>query len=147
MEMYWELRQWDGTVTMIPPQYRDLVLRKWKAGEPIDMGNNGTISAKSISSFHPSNRPYGAQQLLEAASQIFNEPVINPDGSIQSVWVKRPVSQSWWEKHYSRIPSYKRLHDEDGQVIIAFRMATHEVDVSGTLRRCDEDEVKKLTHG
>src|ERR1035438_4291585 len=112
MEYYWELLQFDGTRVMIPPSAVELVKRRWDSGQPIHM-NTGSIPANQIKSFTQTNEPFGQAKLLEDVAQAFKEPMETLDGSIESRWVKKNVTQAKWDKHYSHI-GYKRLGDSNG---------------------------------
>jgi hypothetical protein len=133
----------------IPPNAVDEVKRKWDAGEPIHT-TRGSVPARDIRSFEPSDKPYGDQKLLQAAAKAFNEPVVNTVEdrgityeSVEAEWVKQVVTQRKWDKYYSGIPSYHKLADEGAYVVMAFRLPVHQVDERRT-PKCSEQEVKSL---
>lgn len=142
MQFYWQILLYDGSTIDIPPDAVETVRRKWKNKEPIDL-NHRSIPSGQIKDFSQSDKIYSQQPLLEAASQAFNEPVINPDESIASRWVKKAVTGPKWDKHYSAHPAYRRLGEENGMVMVAFRLPIHAIDVNKT-PYCTEQEVEQL---
>jgi hypothetical protein len=143
MNYYWELIQFDGTRIEIPPSAVEVVNRRWSNGDPI-ITDSMTIPANQIKTFRKTNKLFGQQPLLEAAAQAFNEPVLNEDGSIGSRWVKKSVTQTQYNKHYSAISAYRHLGEEQGMVTVAFRLPIHQIDHSN-VDDCTEAEVLRLT--
>jgi hypothetical protein len=149
-EFYWELIQFDGTVLSIPPKAVELVKRKISNNEPINTPN-AIIPANQVKSFRITDRPFNSQPLLEAASQAFKEPIyVQVEGmggrmyeAIAARWVKRTVTQDKWNRYYSSIPSYRKLDDIGGMVVMAFVKPIHDIDPLVT-PYCTEDEVRKL---
>lgn len=141
-EYYWEIITREGDKITIPPSGVEIVKRRWDAGQPIHTTHR-TISAGQIKSFEKTSRLTRPNQLLlEGASQAFNEPLINEDGSIQAKWVKRRITPQEWEKYYA--PSgYRRLADDEGMVVIAFKLAIHDID-SERVDYCSPQEIRKL---
>lgn len=143
-EFYWELIQHDGTVIEIPPAGVDVVKRRMANGEPINT-KTAIIPANQIKTFRQMGKQFNPQPLLEAAAQAFDEPVVNDDGSVASKWVKKPVTQREYAKHFSNIPAYRKLADENNVVVVAFRLPVHQINYQ-TLEECTEQEVQQLTH-
>lgn len=143
MEFYWDLTLRDGTVIRIPPDKAPMIQSKIARKDPITMRTR-SIPFSDIQRFEISDKPYGQQHLIEDAARAFNEPVLNEDGSIVCKWVRKIVTQNKWEKYYSAHPGYKKLGDENGMAIVAFRLPVHEIDVNLT-SYCTEEEVGRLT--
>lgn len=143
MDFYWEIIEHDGTVTDIPPDSVEVVRRRWKNNEPINLATT-SIPANQIKKFQLTGRPYGQQPLLEAAAQAFKDPMYNPDGTVIVQWVKKHVPQREYTKHYGAIPSYRRLDEDRGMIVVAFRLPVHLIDTA-KLDYCTPDEVQQLT--
>lgn len=126
-EYYWALTLKDKTSIDIPPAMVPVVKRKITNRESINMRTRAVLYAE-IESFVKTSKVYTEQALVEAASQAFREPLINEDGSIQAKWVKRSVTAS----DAARMPHYKRLPDEDGMIVVAYRLPTHQIGVECT---------------
>lgn len=139
----WELILKDGRVIDIPPQAVDTVRKRRDAKQPIHLKHED-INYYDIQEFRRTGKLWGQQLLAEEAAQAFGEAIINEDESIKTRWVKKQVSQQQWHKHYSAIPSYKLLSNEDGLTTIAFRLPVHLVDTSKT-PYCNPSEVNTLT--
>lgn len=144
MEFYWELIQHDGTRIEFPPSAADVIKRRWDKGLPIHTKFSGSIPHNQIKAFRPTDKPYSTQPLLEEVAGVFHEPVVNPDGSIACRWVRKAVTQDKWNRHYSAVPGYKKLRDEQGMTLIAMFLPIHEINVNLT-PYCTDDEVNQLT--
>lgn len=142
MNYYWEIVQFDGTLTEIPPNAVEVVKRRWDNNQPIHTTTQ-TIPANQIKSFHQTTKPFG-QNLLETAAQAFKEPIYTEDGAIQAKWVKKTVPQKVFQKLYYATPAYKTLQSESGQVTVAFLVAVHDIDTS-KVQYCSEEEIRQLT--
>lgn len=143
MEYYWELIQHDGTRLEIPPEAVDTIKRRMANGDPINT-RSMVIPVNQIKHFRQTDKPFGTQNLLEDASRAFGEPMLNKDGSIVARWVKKTVTQNKWEKFYA--PSgYRKLAEDGGMIVIAFRLPVHEIDVNMT-PYCSDEEVQQLTN-
>lgn len=123
------------------PSAVEVIRRRWDAGEPIHFPDM-TIPAHQIVEFRRTSRPYG-QPLLDAAAQAFNEEMTNPDGSIVFRWVKKNVTSREYNKSYRGLPAYRRLGEENGMVVVAWRLPVHEIDVR-SMSYCDENEINVL---
>lgn len=141
-QFYWELIQKDGTVIDIPPSAVETVKRRWDSNEPIHT-TEGSVPANQIAAFRPTSRKATSTELIEAASQAFNEPVESGEG-VKARWVKKMVTHVEYRKHYGSIPSYHRLNDIAGMVEIAFVLPVHSIDTNNVLY-CSQDEIKRLT--
>lgn len=139
---YWELIQHDGTRLEIPPNGVDVIKRRMEQGQVIHTAHSGSIPANQIKTFRPTEKPFTDMALLESASQAFNEPVYTEDG-ILARWVKKQVPQSKWDKYYAPT-GYRKLHDMNGMVTVAFRLPVHQINQLVT-PYCSSDEVKMLT--
>ena len=144
MEYYWELEQFDGTKTQIPPHAVGTVKRRWDENQPIHL-NIGSIPANQIKKFTPTDVVYSKQILLDDVSRIFNEPMINDDGHILCVWVKKNVTQAKYDKYYAPHIGYKRLGDFNGMVTVAFRLPIHAIDLN-LVEFCDTEEIERLNN-
>lgn len=140
MEYLWELIQFDETRLEVPPQYVDTIKKRMESGQPINT-NDMVIPTNQIKTFRKTSIPYGQSNLLEEVSQAFNEPQIE-DNSIMCRWVKKNVTQDSYNKRYSNL-GYKRLEDDGGMVVIAWRKPVHTIDNS--TQYCTESEIKTLT--
>lgn len=129
MNFYWEIIQFDGTVTEIPPEFVDIVRRKMERNEPIST-TNMTIPANQIKTFRQTSKLFGQQNLLEGAAQAFNTPIMTEDKSMEMRFVKKPVTPAEWNKHYSGIPAYEKLPNENGMIMVGFWLPTHQIDLT-----------------
>jgi hypothetical protein len=167
MAYYWKLTygSYDDLKTIfIPPEPKNMegltpiqvVQRRWDSGQPIHT-SNGSIAASMVREFVPTDKPYSDQALLEAGAKAFKEAIVTDMGSIKTrsgvevkyegiagKWVKQVTTQQQWERYYSRIDSYHKLYNESGMVTMAFRKATHDIDVMLT-PECTDKEVELLT--
>ena len=144
MEFYWELIQHDGTRLELPPSAVESVKRHMDSGRPIHTARSGSIPVNQIKAFRPTDRPFvDNSRLLDASAQAFHEPVITEEDSVVTRWVKKHVTQSKWETHYSKIPAYQKLRDDGGMVVAAFRLPVHEININN-VSYCDELEIKLL---
>lgn len=139
----WELKTKGGEVLEIPGTHADTVKRRWDAGQPIHT-SGGSVDAKMIASFEPTSRQSGQLALQAEAAQVFGEAIATSDTSVEARWVKKAVTTKEFAKHYSNIPAYHPLENNNGMVTIAFKLATHNVDPSN-LQYCSQQEVQKLT--
>lgn len=142
MTFYWELITKDDSVYEIPPQAVDVVKKRMNNHDPINL-SSATIPFSEIKAFRASEKPFTTTPLLEAASQAFNEPMLNDDGSIVGKWVKKTVPNRLYTKHHAHVPSYKFLNNDGGMTEIAFFLPVHEI--NHTLTECTESEVRQLT--
>lgn len=145
MNHYWELTLRDGTKVQIPPEGVEVVQRRWDQGRPISTRRQ-VIPPNQIVSFEQTSRVKTDVPLIEAAAQAFKEPMeeeVNGEIVIQARWVKKQVTQREWEKFYSA-SGYKRLPDEGGMVVVAFRLPTHQID--SKVSYCSDSDIKVLTN-
>lgn len=140
-EFYWELIQHDGTRLEIPPSGVESIKRRMDNGQPIHTAHSGSIPSNQIKAFRPTEKPFSDQLLIEEVAQAFDEPIMEGE-SVQARWVKKHVTQNKWEKFYS--PSgYKILRQENGMVVVGFRVPTHLINPSVT-PYCNEQEITLL---
>ena len=142
MKFYWELVQHDGTTLDVPPDLVATIKSRMEQKLVINT-TSMAIPANQIKYFRKTSKVYTDQPLIESASQAFREPLLNEDGSIQAKWVKKPYTQREWAKLGS--PGYRRLPDEDGMVIGAFKQPIHQIDVA-ECTTLTEDEISKVEH-
>jgi hypothetical protein len=140
---WWELITKDGERYEIPPDAVEVVQRRMGNKEVINL-STASIPFSEIKHFRVTAKPFGQQPLLEAAAQAFNEPMLNPDGSMIVRWVKCSVPRRLYDKHYAHIPSYRKLGDDGTAVVIAFRLPIHSIDVN-KVTECTENELTDLT--
>lgn len=149
MEYYWELEQFDGTTSRIPPDAVDVIKRRWQEGQPINL-TGMSIPANQIKKFAITDQPFTDQLLLEDVAQAFGEPIIASvetpygymDEAIQCRWVKKSVTNDKWNRYYSDNPAYKFLEETGGMTVVAFIMPSH---LKGSVDNCSPDEIKILT--
>lgn len=141
-EFYWELVQFDGTTLDVPP---DLVAQVKSRMEQKLVINTSSmvIPANQVKYFRKTSKPFNPQPLLEDVSRAFKTPLLNEDGSIQYKWIKRLLTSREWAKLGS--PAYRRLPDENGMVVVAFKQPTHQIDLQKTIE-LTEDEISKLQY-
>lgn len=137
----WELITFEGTRFEIPPDAVDMVKRKMGNREPINTRNE-TIPSNQIKTFRKTDKPHSPQLLIEDVARAFDEPMLTEDGSIQTKWVKKAVTQERWNRHYSHHP-YKKLREENGMLLIAFKLPVHLINQSLT-PYCTDDELNIL---
>lgn len=142
MEWYWNLVLKDGTSIEIPPSFVPVVQKRMANKDAINLKTR-SIPYSEIKGFEQSEKPFSQQPLLSEVAQAFNEPVVNPDGSIACQWVKKHVTQDRWNKYYSASGSYKKLGDEGGMVIMAWFQPIHSIDVN-KMTICNETETQTL---
>ena len=142
MSMYWELVLKDGTKYSIPPDSVELVNRKMKEHDAIEL-STATVPYSEIQAFRITERKYTDKKLIEAAARAFNEPVLTEDGSVVSRWVKRTVTQDKWQKYYAPT-GYRHLREEAGMVVIAYKLPIHQMNMEISTE-CTEEEVWRLT--
>lgn len=155
-QFYWKLEYGDFNdlkSVMIPPASVEQVKRRWEQGQPINL-NTGSIPPNQIRSFEITDRPFGeVPRLAESAAQAFHEPIYHPvtgiglveEQAIEVRWVKKLVTRQQWEKKFSAIPGYTFLGEYNGMALVAFRVATHDIDLT-KVDYCTEDEISQLTH-
>lgn len=141
MNFYWELVQFDGTTLDVPPDLVDTVKKRMEQKLIINT-TSMSIPSNQIKYFRKTSKPFHAQPVIEAVAQAFKEPLLNEDGSIQAKWVKKLITQ----REYAKLGSqgYKRLPDEEGMVVVAFRQPIHQIDVEKT-SEITEDEIRQAT--
>lgn len=153
MDYYWLLTYGsrdDLKHIYIAPGSVEGVQHKWNRGEPIHTPH-GSVPARDIRSFEPSDRPYGEQRLLQEAAQAFKEPIIHTTEvkgtiyeSVNAKWVKQVVTQSKWERYYNAIDAYHKLDDDGVRVTMAFLVPTHLINEMRT-PLCTNKEIDLLT--
>lgn len=149
MQYFWEIVKRDGSTVEVVPSAVEVVRRRWDAGEPIHFPDM-TIPAHQIVDFRRTSKPYGTP-LLDAAAQAFKEPkyfdVKTSLGYTEEVlearWVKKPVTNREYHKTYKHIPGYRRIDDEPGMTVIAFKLPVHEIELQ-KVNYCTDDEIKVL---
>jgi hypothetical protein len=141
VEYYWELILRDGTKYEIPPAAVGTVNKRMGSKEPIFI-NTATIPFAQVEHFRQTDKVFG-QPLLDAVAQAFKEPVITDNG-IQARWVKKRVTQRDFNKKFAALPAYRKLEEGNGMVTIAFRLATHDINVN-TVDYCTDEEALTLT--
>lgn len=139
-EFYWNLVLKDGSTIQIPPSLVAVIKRRIANREAINMRSRMVLYAE-IERFEQTSRLFTARPLLEEVAQVFSEPMLTEDGDIQTRWVKKQVTPGEYAKKYTH--GYKRLPDEDGMVVVAFRKAIHDVDIT-TTPYLTETEVRQI---
>ena len=141
MEYYWDLKLKDGTSIQIAPSKAEIVKTQMKSRGTISTQQREILFSEIESFMMSSNRYMPEQNALSAVAQAFNEPIMTEDG-IKSAWVKKDVTRTNYDKHYSKVESYKTLN-QGSMVTIAFRMPIHLIDTN-KLDYCNEYEVRSL---
>lgn len=163
-EYYWDLVKWDGEVIPVRPAMVDTIKKKLATGEGFIMTKTRSIAVKDIKDFVQTDRVYTEQKLLEAGARAFNEPIIVDQGSltwqtdgpphgksrsatvhyeaVQARWVKKVVTRRRWDNYYSA-GSYKKLSEEENQVVVAFKLPVHEIDPQ-LVEECTPSEISRL---
>ena len=140
---YWELKTKDGASIQIPPSAVDIVKRRWDAGQPIHTTAR-TVPPRDIVSFEKSTKILSEVPLVEAAAQAFNEPIVSENG-IVARWVKKDVTQGEFNQFYSKNPAYRKLKNDAGLVVVAFKLPVHLCDES-KVQYCTNDDIMSLTN-
>ncbi len=140
---YWELAQRDGTLLDIPPNLVPEIKKRMDSGQVIHT-NSMSIPISEVKYFRQTEKPYSTVPLIEAAARAFREPMYAQDGSIKVKWVKKEVPGRVFAKRYSQIPAYRKLDEEGGMVMVAFKLPIHQIDHS-LLQECTTEEVRELT--
>ena len=140
-EYYWEIVQFDGTTTRIPPTAVEVVKRRMGSGEPINT-TSMVIPTNQIKSFRKTDTPFETTPLLESVAQAFKQPLISNEGEIDVRWVKKMVTQAKWDSYYSKL-SYRRLGEFNGMVTVAFKLPVHLINAQ-MVDYCSEDEISQL---
>lgn len=143
MEYFWELITRDGTRFEVPPNGVQVIKRRMDSHDPINF-RTASVPYAQIEHFRVTDKPFTTQRLLDDVAQAFGEEQINEDGSIQTRWVKKTVTQDRWNKYFGANSAYRKLGEENGMVQIGFRLPTHLVDQLAT-PYCTEEEINKLT--
>ena len=140
---YWELKLKDGTSVKVAPTKADIVKAQMKVKGTISTQDR-EILFNEIESFMMTNEKYATDQdLLTAVAQAFNDPIFTDEG-IKSAWVKKEVTRTMYEKHYSKL-NYKKLQD-GSLVTIAFVLPLHQIDTN-QLDYCTDEEIMRLERG
>lgn len=140
MEWYWNLVLKDGTSIEVPPSAAPTIQKRMANKDAINLRTR-SIPYSEIKGFEQSDKPFSAQPILSEVAQAFNEPIINPDGSVACQWVKKQVTQDRWHKHYAN--TYYKLADEGGMVVMAWFQPIHDIDVN-KMTICTDEEAEKL---
>lgn len=141
MEYYWEIVLKDGTTVDVVPSAVATVRSRWDEKKPIHF-EHFSVNPYDIDDFRETSKPHG-QPLIEAAAQAFNEEMVNPDGSVVVRWVKKHVTTAEANR-LLQIPSYRKIQDDRGMVVVAFRVPVHEIDTQ-KVSYCTAEEEAQLT--
>lgn len=141
---YWQLTLRGGDVISVKPDMVDTVRRKMDAGELIHTVTR-SIPINEIKSFEETDTPFVDERraMIEGAAQAFREPLVDETGAIEIKWVKKNIPMKTYMRHYSSIPSYRKLADDGNHIIVAFKLATHDIDYS-LVTDCTDEEIKQL---
>lgn len=146
---YWVLTMKDGETFKVRPDYVAEVKRQMREERHV-ITKDWTRSVSDIKSFDSTSEPVrelkalSSGNLLEEAARAFKEPLYNEDGSIVVKWVSKPVTKREYNTHYSKLPGYRFVKESGGMIIVAFRMAVHEIDES-RLTPLTDYEIAKMT--
>lgn len=141
---YWQLRLKDGTAIDIPPEFVEQVKSLFSKREPIHMKHR-TVLYSEIEGYNMIAKRKNDVPLIESAAQAFKEPMYTDDGSVQSRWCKKEVTQSEYQRRFSNLPGYQSLGtSSSGLVVVAFTVPVHLIDVN-RVDYCTDDEIRQLT--
>lgn len=136
----WKLQLQDNTEIDIPPHLVESVRNKIVSKEPLNLRTR-VVPFSQIQKFYQTEE--SDTPLLGDASHVFNEPVINDDGSIATAWVKKSVPSDKWSSHYAKMSHYCRLEELGGTSVIAFKLPLHQINQK-RVNYCTDSEVKEL---
>jgi hypothetical protein len=132
-DYYWLIEKWNGDKIRVKSDKAPYIQKLIAAGEGFIPTTTMTINVKDVKSFDKSDIPISEQLAIEAgAAQAFHAPIHEtlPSGeqAIEAKWVKKSVSRRKWDSFYSGNSSYRSLEEFDNNIIIAFKVATHNID-------------------
>lgn len=147
IERFWHLELYSGEIIKVRPDaqkityIQNLIARQ----EGAITTPTRSIVVKDIKDFRLSDEVYSDQKLIENAAQLFNEPILTPEGGIESTWVKKSVPRRRWDTFYRFNPSYKILRDEESTMVIAFVIPTHQKDLNTqNLTYQEEQQIQRI---
>lgn len=140
-DYYWDLTLKDGRVIPIPPRGVPVVKRRMEQREPINT-TTMSIPFSEIKGFEQTSRRFTDLPLLEQAAIAFGEPVYSEDGAIKVQWVKKQVTQSEYNKYYSK-GNYQKLGNEDNMVVVAFLLPVHKINLH-KVQYCTPVDIQSL---
>ena len=148
MTYYWQITLWDKEEIPVRPDNVGLIKDKLERGEGHIITANRTIAVKDIKSFEETTTPYGAKaiasgSIVDGAAQAFNEPIINSSGDVARRAVKKYVQRRRWDSHYSNIPAYKILSEDEGRVLMGFWIPVDQINLH-VVDPCTPSEVARL---
>lgn len=144
--LYWHIELYSGEIIRVRPnvdnvrEIQEMIAKQ----EGSITTPTRSIIVKDIRDFRLSDEMYTDKKLLEDGKRAFGEPTFTKDGAMVCRVVKRSVPRRKWESHYSKIPSYSLLSENDSFVTIAFTVAIHEIDYS-RVQNLTEDEERQLS--
>lgn len=148
MQYYWHITLWDKEVIPVKPENVGFVKDKLEKGEGHIITGTRTIAVKDIKSFEETDIPYGSKALesgsiVEDAARAFNEPIIGSDGAVAARAVKKYVQRRKWDSHYSNIPAYKLLAEDDGKVLMGFWLPVDQINPQ-TTEPCSPSDIARM---
>lgn len=78
---------------------------------------------------------------FQEGRQEFQQGKVDPNNSIEPIWVKKRVSNKEWNNFYSQNSSYCFLRKEENMVIVGFLIVGL---VSENCDLCDEEELRQI---
>lgn len=148
MEYYWKLVLKDDSEYTIKPQAVDLIRKRMAEKAPINLRTR-TVPFSEVKDFRQTDKAYHETPLLEGVSQAFGEPVYTQTEwngrtyeGILARWVKRRVTPERWQNYHAKTTD-RRLGEEDGMVVIAYKLPVHSIDLR-EVQYCTPEEVQKL---
>jgi hypothetical protein len=142
MDSHWVLPLRDGTTVDIPPDKVANINKKIENKEPIKVEDRLILYQDLAGGPRKYTPPEIEPGLVEQAAIAFNEPVINDQGEVQSVWVKQVVSANQWNKYYAQFASYFKLGNHYDSVLVAYRLPIHSL--SPDVEKCTPIEMQQL---
>ena len=149
MANYWKLLFWDGEWMKVKPQSVPTIKRSMQAGSDFIHTAGRSIAVKNIKDFQETDEPYvdpaallGAGDVTEEAARAFNEPMLEGEAVVARA-VKKVVPRRMWDKHYSNIPAYKMLAEDNGQVVVGMWLPVHAIDYS-RVQDCSPEDMRRM---
>jgi len=128
-DYYWFIELYSGEIIKVKPEPINInrIQKMLSSQQGAITTPTRSIIVKDIKDFRISEERYTDQKLLEETAQAFDEPVLNPDGSVICRWVKKSVPRRRWDTYYRFQSSCKLLYDGESFVVIAFFIPVHQI--------------------
>jgi hypothetical protein len=147
-QYYWLLTLKDGEQIKVKPDAVEAIKQRYAKKEPLVTGQR-VIPFSEMKDFGITSEIYNPRalnspnKLEEDAARAFNEPMLNPDGSVICRWVKKDVPRNKWDNYYSKMTSYELVSQDDSWITMASFTPVHSINEQ-EWNDCTEDEVIRL---